>query len=684
MAVRAVQSFAEGRWHTASSDFQPVASAVTGAVIAKTSSQGLAFGAMAAYARERGGAALRKRTFHERANLLKALAQAIVARKEELYELSFASGATRADSWIDIEGGAGTLFAYSSKGRRELPNQRLLIDGDPEILGRGGTFVGQHVFTSLRGVAVHINAFNFPIWGMLEKLGPTLLAGVPAIVKPAQSTGYIAEAAFRIMIESGVLPDGVLQLVSGNAGDLLDHLGAQDVVAFTGSASTAMLLQNHPVITRESVRFTAERDSLNASILGPDATPDSPEFDLFIKEVVREMTVKAGQKCTAIRRAIVPAGLIDVVQAALCARLAKVVVGDPRREDVRMGALASKGQREDVRARVGDLAAVAPIVFGDPDAVVAVGDDVSDGAFMSPILLRTDTPWSAPAVHEVEAFGPVATLMPYDDIADAIALANRGLGSLALSVATHDADIAGEVVLAAGAWHGRILFLDRACAGESTGHGSPLPVLVHGGPGRAGGGEEMGGIRGVEHYMQRTALQGSPALLSKAVGQHLPGAPTIVGDQHPFRLHFDEIEPGRGIATAARTVTVAEIEHFAHFTGDTFYAHMDEEAAARSPIFGGRVAHGYLILSFAAGLFVDPAPGPVLANYGLEGLRFVKPLRPGDSMKAVLTAKSKSLKTPEMGEVRWTVAVTNQADDLVATYDLLTMNAVRVAAPEGA
>jgi len=676
MTVRTLQSFVENRWRTGEGGLAPLRSAVTGEVVAETGSAGVDFDAAARFARTKGGPALRAMTFHERATILKALAQAIMARKEELYELSFATGATRADGWIDIEGGAGTLFAYASKGKRELPNERLLIDGDPEIVSKAGSFIGQHVYTSLQGVAVHINAFNFPVWGMLEKLGPTLLAGVPAIVKPASSGAWLAEAAFRVMIDTGLLPEGALQLISGSAGDLLDHLGAQDVVAFTGSAATAMILQRHPVIARESVRFSAERDSLNASILAPDATPDSPEFDLFVKEVVREMTVKAGQKCTAIRRALVPAKLADAVQEALSARLAKIVVGDPRREDVRMGALASRAQLDDVRAAIARLAEVAPIVHGDPAHGAPHGDGLEEGAFIAPVLLRTDDPWGADAVHELEAFGPVSTLMPYDGIDEAIALANRGKGSLALSVFTHDGAIARDVVLGAGAWHGRIVFIDRDCAKESTGHGSPLPVLVHGGPGRAGGGEEMGGVRGVKHYMQRSALQGSPGLLSKVVRQQLPGAPVVEGERHPFRLRFGELEPGYSIATAPRTVTLDDIEHFAHFTGDTFYAHMDEEAAKASPIFGGRVAHGYLILSFAAGLFVDPAPGPVLANYGLEGLRFVKPLKPGDSMKALLTAKSKSLRTPEMGEVRWSVRVTNQDDELVATYDLLTMNAV--------
>ncbi|WP_333604773.1 phenylacetic acid degradation bifunctional protein PaaZ [Novosphingobium sp.] len=676
MTIPTIKSFVRQEWLAGKGDFEPIHSALTGEVIAEVSSSGLDFGEIVDFGHRVGGPALRAMTFHERAAMLKALAQAIMARKEELYELALPTGATRIDNAIDIEGGAGTLFSFASKGRRELPNDRILIDGDPEILGKAGSFVGQHVYTPLQGVAVHINAYNFPVWGMLEKLGPTLLAGVPAIVKPAQQTGYVAEAAVRIMVESGLLPEGALQLVSGTAGDLLDHLGGQDIVAFTGSAHTAALLQRHSVIAREAVRFTAERDSLNASILGPDAAPDTPEFELFIKEVVKEMTVKAGQKCTAIRRAMVPAHLIDAAQEALSARLAKTVVGDPSMEGVRMGALVSRKQLEDVRAKVGEISKVAPIVFGDAEKVSLVGEGLAGGAFISPILMRSDDPWNADAVHEVEAFGPVSTLMPYKDLDDAIALANRGKGSLAISVFTHDGGVARDMVLGAGAYHGRMLFLDRDCAKESTGHGSPLPTLVHGGPGRAGGGEELGGIRGVKHYMQRTALQGSPRTLTKVVNQQLPGAPVVEGERHPFRLRFGELEAGYSLLTAARTVTLDDIEHFAHFTGDTFYAHMDEEAAKASPIFGGRVAHGYLILAFAAGLFVDPAPGPVLANYGLEGLRFVKPIKPGEAIRARLTVKSKALKTPEMGEVRWNVQVTNQDDELVANYDLLTMNAV--------
>ncbi|HET9428231.1 MAG TPA: phenylacetic acid degradation bifunctional protein PaaZ [Allosphingosinicella sp.] len=663
-------NYARDGWVSGDGDLAPVYSAITGDVVAETGSKGLDFKAMLDHARTVGGTALRAMTFHQRAWMLKDLANAVMARKEELYELSYQTGATRTDGWIDIEGGAGTLFSFSSKGRRELPNGRVLIDGQMENLSKGGTFVGQHVYTPLQGVAVHINAFNFPVWGMLEKLGPTFLAGVPAIVKPASSTGYLTEACVRIMLESGVLPNGALQLIMGSTGDLLDHLTLQDVVSFTGSAATAMKLQSHPVIARESVRFIAERDSLNASILGPDAAPGTPEFDLFIKEVAREMTVKAGQKCTAIRRALAPAEHIDAVQEALIARLAKVRIGDPREEGITMGALASREQLQSVREAVTELAKSARIVSGDPESSPVAGK----GAFIEPILLRSDDPWGSPAIHDVEPFGPVSTIMPYRDLDDAIALANRGMGSLALSLFTFDKTVAESFVLGAGAYHGRMVILDRTSARESTGHGSPLPVLVHGGPGRAGGGEEMGGIRGVTHYMQRTALQGAPEMLSAVVKQWLPGAEKNEGDVHPFRKRISQLDIGYTLKTKSRTVALEDVEHFAAFTGDNFYAHMDEEAARANPIFDGRVAHGYLILSFAAGLFVDPAPGPVLANTGLENLRFQTPLYPGDSMRVELTVKSKSVRNDEMGEVRWAVYIFNQDDAVVASYDLLTMN----------
>lgn len=673
--ILTLQNYALDEWKTASDGLSEVRSAITGEVVALTGSRGLDFGAMLAHARDVGGPALRAMTFHQRALMIKALAQAIMERKEELYELAYSTGATRNDNWIDIEGGAGTLFTTSSKGRRELPDDTILIDGSMEPIGKRGTFIGQHVYTSLQGAAVHINAFNFPVWGMLEKLGPTLLAGVPAIVKPASSTGYVAEAAVRIMIEANILPKGALQLIMGSTGDLFEHLTCQDVVSFTGSAQTAIKLQSHPTIAQESVRFVAERDSLNASVLGPDATADSPEFDLFIKEVVREMTVKAGQKCTAIRRAFVPAGLLDAAEAALKTRLAKVVVGDPRVEGVTMGALASAAQLDGVREKARELAAQARLAFGDIDNVKITGNGGKHGAFISPLLFRADDPWSADLIHDVEAFGPVSTLMPYKDLDDAIALANRGKGSLALSLFTYDPKIARQFILGAGAYHGRVVLIDRDSARESTGHGSPLPMLIHGGPGRAGGGEEMGGVRGVKHYMQRTALQGSPRTISTVIGQWLPGAPKPTEGDHPFRLRFDELAIGKTFDTAPRTITLEDIEHFAEFTGDTFYAHMDEEAAAANPFFPGRVAHGYLILSFAAGLFVEPAPGPVLANTGLDSLRFVKPVSPGEAIKVSLTVKAKTRRNDEYGEVRWAVAVTDSSDEPVAAYELLTMNA---------
>jgi oxepin-CoA hydrolase/3-oxo-5,6-dehydrosuberyl-CoA semialdehyde dehydrogenase len=547
----------------------------------------------------------------------------------------------------------------------------VLLDGELEGLSKKGTFVGQHIFTPLQGAAVHINAFNFPVWGMLEKLAPTILAGVPAIVKPASATAYLTEAAFKIMIEANILPPGAIQLIVGSVGDLFDHLTGQDVVSFTGSAHTALKLKSHPTVVRESVRFVAEQDSLNASLLGPDAAPGTPEFDLFIKEVATEMTVKAGQKCTAIRRAMAPAPYLDAVELALAERLAKTKVGDPRAEDTRMGALVSVSQRDDVRERIRELeAAGARIVAGDPNA----DPPIPGGAFLAPVLLRTDDPWQTPAVHDCEPFGPVSTIMPYEDIADAIALANRGRGSLALSLFTYSPKAAREFVQGAAAYHGRMLVLNRDNAAESTGHGSPLPVLVHGGPGRAGGSEEMGGVRGVKHYMQRTALQSTPAMIAAITQQYVAGAPKHIIDVHPFRLKMSGLHIGDTWKTRSRTVTLEDIEHFANFTGDKFYAHMDEEAAKASPIFEGRVAHGYLILSFAAGLFVDPDPGPVLANTGLENLRFLTPLYPGDSLRVELTVRSKSLKSDETGVVRWAVEIFNQRDEMVATYDLLTEN----------
>lgn len=671
MKTQQLLNYARDQWIPGSGNLADIHSAIDGSLVTRTGSGGLDFGAMLNHARTVGGPALRKMTFHERARMLKGLGLAIMERKEELYALNPLTGATRKDGWIDIEGGAMTLLSFSSKGRRELPDAHVLLDGDLEQLSKSGSFVGQHIYTPLQGAAVHINAFNFPVWGMLEKIAPTLLAGVPAIVKPATSTAYLCEAAFRVMIETGSLPEGAVQLIVGGVGDLFDHLTGQDVVSFTGSASTAAKLRNHPTVLRESVRFVAEQDSLNASLLGPDAAPGTPEFELFVKEVVNEMTVKAGQKCTAIRRAMAPAQHLDAVEAAIRDRLATMTVGDPRDDGSRVGALVSCSQREDVRGQVRKLvAAGARVVAGEPDKDIGI----EGGAFMTPTLLRADDPWGASAVHDVEAFGPVSTIMPYKDMADAIALANRGMGSLALSLFTYSADAAREFIQGAAAFHGRMLVLNRDNTRESTGHGSPLPVLVHGGPGRAGGSEEMGGIRGVKHYMQRTAIQSTPTMIAAISEQYIPGGPKRFLDAHPFRKRMSELNIGDTLKTKSRTVTIEDIEHFAHFTGDTFYAHMDEEAAKASPIFEGRVAHGYLILSFAAGLFVDPDPGPVLANTGLENLRFLTPLYPGDSMRVELTVRSKSLKSEETGVVRWAVEIFNQKDELVATYDLLTEN----------
>ena len=673
--------YALDRWTAASDGFAEVCSAVDGRVIGLVSSAGLDVRAMVRHARSVGGANLRRLTFRERADMLRALAGHLQERKDALYELSFDTGATRPDAFFDVDGGIGTLFSYASRGRRDLPAEHFVLDGALEPISKRGTFVARHVLTPLQGVAVHINAFNFPCWGMLEKLAPALLAGVPVITKPATSTANVAHATFRMIVEAGILPPGSVQLIVGGVHDLLDHLDGQDVVSFTGSLATSLALRNHPTIGANSVRFIAERDSLNAAVLGPDAVPGTPEFELFANEVVREMTVKAGQKCTAIRRALVPATLIDTAQAALVERLRTVVVGDPRLEAVGMGALASQAQRGDVRAKVAELATEATLAFGDPLHCEAIGADAEAGAFLSPLLLRCDAPSRATKVHEVEAFGPVATLVAYSDVDEAIDLAQRGRGSLVASVYSYDDAIADALVLGMASFHGRIVAIDRDCARESTGHGSPLPPLVHGGPGRAGGGEELGGLRGVFHYLQRTALQGSPRRMTGVTKTWTRGAPEVVEGVHPFTRTFDELVIGETIHTEARTIASEDIEHFAHFTGDTFYAHMDDAAAKANPFFPGRVAHGYLILSFAAGLFVDPAPGPVLANYGLENLRFLKPVVPGDAIRVRLTAKQKTPRRPEYGEVRWDVEVTNQDDDIVAAYELLTMNAMSAAAP---
>jgi oxepin-CoA hydrolase / 3-oxo-5,6-dehydrosuberyl-CoA semialdehyde dehydrogenase len=666
-----LHSYVSGQW-TAPADGRPVLDAVTGGEVARISSAGIDMGAALDYGRRVGGPALRALTFHDRAALAKAAGSMLREHREELYALSARTGATLGDSKFDIDGGIGVLLGYASKARRELPNDTVYPEGAVEPLGRGGQFVGQHILTPLHGVAVQINAFNFPVWGPLEKLAPALIAGVPTLIKPASQTAYLTARLVELIIGSGILPDGALQLVCGSAGDLLDHLGEQDLLGFTGSASTARQLRAHPSVAARSVRFNAEADSLNCSILGPDATPGTPEFDLYVRQLVTEMTMKAGQKCTAIRRAFVPASQLDAVIDAARARLEKIVIGNPADETVRMGALASLEQREEVRRSLKALESAGQLVFGDPEHVQVVGADADHGAFISPLLVRCDDAARAEP-HEIEAFGPVSTVMGYSGTAEVIGLAARGRGSLAGSVVTGDACFARDVVLGLAPWHGRLLVLDQDDAKESTGHGSPLPILVHGGPGRAGGGEEMGGVRGVLHHMQRTAVQASPRMLGAVTGRWVKGAPRDAEGAHPFTKSLAELQTGDTVTGGPRVVTLEDVEHFAEFTGDTFYAHMDEQAAAANPFFDGRVAHGYLVLSFAAGLFVQPDPGPVLANYGLDNLRFLTPVYPGDELTVTLTCKQISPRDGEYGEVRWDAEVTKQDGSVAATYDVLTM-----------
>lgn len=680
-----LQSFIGGRWigqHGA----QVLRSALNGQPLFRTHEETPDFAEAVDFGRTRGVPALMALDFQQRAARLKALALYLNERKEQLYALSHHSGATRADSWIDIEGGTGTLFAYAGVGARELPSGNLVHEGPALPLGKQNQFAGTHILVPRGGVAVHINTFNFPIWGMLEKFAPTFLAGMPCIVKPASATSYLTEATVRLMHESGLLPEGSLQLVIGSTGDLLDRLQGQDVVTFTGSADTAAKLRVNANLVRHSIPFNAEADSLNCAILAPEITPDDPEFDLFVKEVAREMTVKAGQKCTAIRRAIVPAKHIDAVAERLRERLAKVVVGDPSVEGVKMGALASHAQQADVAERVNALLAGSELLFGARDGFAPRGEEVAEGAFFAPTLLRARDPHAEGGAHDIEAFGPVSTLMAYGDLDEAVALAARGKGSLVASLVTKDPAVAARVVPVMGALHGRVHILDREAAAESTGHGSPLPMLKHGGPGRAGGGEELGGLRAVKHYLQRTAVQGSPSMLAAVTREHVRGAQVIETEVHPFRRWFDELQIGESLLTHRRTVTEADIVNFGCLSGDHFYMHFDE-LAARDSQFGKRIAHGYFVLSAAAGLFVSPAPGPVLANYGLDTLRFINPVGIGDTLQARLTCKrkidqgKKSPKGEPQGVVAWDVEVTNQHGELVASYDILTLVLKR---PEGA
>ena len=670
-----VESYVAGSWQRPPNGGRPLRDAATGEAVAELSPAGIDLAAAVEHGRTVGGPALRELTFHHRASILRNVAKLLLGddAKEQLYNLSHCTGATRGDSWIDIDGGAGVLLSYAGKARRELPNSTVAVDGATEALSRDDSFSAVHILTSRKGVELQINAFNFPVWGMLEKLAPAFIAGVPSIVKPASPTAYLAEAAVRLIIGSGLMPEGSLQLVCASSDELhglLHSLDGQDSIAFTGSAATARVLRAHPGVLERAVRFNAEADSLNAAVLAPCAVPGTPEFHLFAAEIVKEMTVKAGQKCTAIRRALVPAEHLAAAAEALVAALAEVTVGDPRDPATGMGALVGLAQRDEVAASVATLRQGARTVV---DSCDLSGVDTAAGAFMAPTLLQATDPRSE-AVHTTEAFGPVATLVPYRSIGEAVELVAAGGGSLVASL--YGADSAEIAALAAGiaSHHGRMLLVDASMAPASTGHGSPLAPLVHGGPGRAGGGQEMGGMRGVFAHMQRTAVQGSPDMLTAVTGEHIGGSTTRQHKGHPFKLTFDDLEVGDSITTGSRAVTRADIAAFAQSTGDKFYAHMDEEAAARSPIFNGLVAHGYLVLSFAAGLFVWPDEGPVLANYGIDRLRFAKPTYPGDEIHVVLTCKRKTrLDGRGYGEVAWDTTVVNQHGEVNAAYDVLTM-----------
>ncbi len=677
MSVTQLKNFAEGKWVKSNNPGEALFNAVTGENIFTANSEGLDFGAMMHYARKVGGPALRKLTFHDRGRMLKALAMYLLERKEYFYQISAYTGATRTDSWVDIEGGIGNLFAYASL-RRQFPDERFYVDGDTAKLSKNNTFIGQHIMVPREGVAIHINAFNFPVWGMLEKIAVNLFAGVPSIVKPATITSYLTEAVFQEIINSNILPEGALQLICGSARGILDNIETQDVVTFTGSATTGRSLKSHPRILSESVPFNMEADSLNCCILAPDVQPGMAEFDLFIKEVVREITTKAGQKCTAIRRIIVPANLVEDVQIALRKRLMGNTIGDPAKKEVRMGPLAGLAQRNEVREKVNQLAKSQEIVIGNLDNFEVIGADKEKGAFLPPIIFLNNNPFVNTDCHNIEAFGPVSTIIPYNTIDDAIELARMGKGSLVGSIVTQDDDIAKELVLGTASMHGRILILNADCAKESTGHGSPMPLLVHGGPGRAGGGEEMGGKRGVMHYLQRTAIQGSPTTITRITNVYQQGAKQREPEVHLFRKHFEELEIGDTLVTAKHTVTETDITNFANVSGDNFYAHMDA-TSLEGTIFEKRVAHGYFVLSKAAGLFVDAKKGPVLLNYGIDEARFTKPVYPGMTIGVRLTVKEKTAqekRTPEdvaKGIVKWLVDVYDETGETVAIATILTM-----------
>lgn len=675
--ARPLESYLSGHWQRGKATNQPflVKDAATSAPVALVDASGLAMGEAMDYGRRQGGKALRALTLHERAAMLKALGLYLLERKERYYEQSFHTGATRADSWVDIEGGIGTLLQLASRARRDLPNSDLWLEGETIALAKDDSFAAEHILTPLRGIVLHINAFNFPIWGLLEKFAPSFLAGMPCLAKPATQTAYLTELLVKDIIASGLLPEGSLQLVCGSLGDGFDYLEGQDVVTFTGSAATAHLLRCHPAIIKNSVRFNAEADSLNACILAPDASEDSPEFALFVKEIVREMTGKAGQKCTAIRRIIVPKSLETALSAAISQRLAGIEVGLPWDANTRMGPLVGLDQRQDVKAALSQLTSEASVIYGDYDNPKLSSGAKGEGAFVSPMLLAAGkgASNSSSAVHNIEAFGPIATLIAYQDWEEALALASYGKGSLVSSVFTNDPSLAKQAVLGLASYHGRVMIGNRDSAKSSTGHGSPLAMLVHGGPGRAGGGEELGGIRALKHYCQRTSIQGAPRLLAAISQRWLAGA-NVRQEGHPFRRDLTQLQIGDQFQSPSRIITKEDVEHFAHFTGDIFYAHMDEAAAKANPFFNDRVAHGYMVVSFAAGLFVDPAPGPVLANYGIDNLRFLTPVYFGDNLQVCLTCKEINRRqNSDYGEVRWDCRITNQNAALVAQYDVLTM-----------
>ncbi|MDG2152759.1 MAG: phenylacetic acid degradation bifunctional protein PaaZ [Crocinitomicaceae bacterium] len=675
--MKQYQNYIQGKWVSGDGSETKLYNAINGAVLGEVSSKGIDYKSVLEYGRSVGGPSLRKMTFQERGRMLKALAFHLLEKKATYYRVSSWTGATKIDSWIDIEGGIGNLFANASL-RKQFPDLPYYVDGVAAPLSKEGSFIGHHIMVPKEGVAIHINAFNFPIWGMLEKIAVNLMAGVPAIVKPSEYTCYLTEVMVRDIIASKILPEGALQLICGLGRGIIDHVDCRDTVTFTGSASTGKILKSLPLITEESVSFNLEADSLNASILGKHAVPGTVEYDLFVKECVKEITIKTGQKCTAIRRIIVPEDFIDDVQKSIAERLSKTVIGDPSKEGVRMGALATKTQVDRVRENVDLLAKSQDMVFGDLDGFDVTGADKKLGAFFSPVLFRNNDPFHKTDYHDIEAFGPVSTIMPYKDINDAVTLAKMGKGSLVSSIVTPNDQEAREYVVGAASMHGRILVLNKECAKESTGHGSPMPLLTHGGPGRAGGGEEMGGKRGVLHYLQRTAIQGHPNTITAITEQFQIGAEMPEANPHVFRKHFEELVVGETVFTHKHTVTDADIVNFANVSGDHFYAHMDA-TSLEGTIFEQRVAHGYFILSKAAGLFVDPKKGPVLLNYGLDDARFIKPVYPGATIGVRFTVKEKMDQEKRSdddiakGIVRFLVDVYDETGETVALATILTM-----------